>query len=269
MKKRFILLLTFFLLISSVSAFSFDFTINDNRLNPGDPLEFFITLIINPGELFQQGIIEISLMNHQQIKINDTIINTANNNNETNNTETANFEENNKINETNNQTQPIEIKKNISLDTAEIEPGFYKTEVKISDEDESHEKKGNVLITDPNAFLESCSVRASGSLIHDSHNFNNAKLSFFIPEANAKQGKGSLTAQLDNTRFSYSFEIKDILVNNEQIVIDISGELRINRDPENQITAMIIIDKINNKASIMSDDFELKDAPISFMKGCA
>lgn len=121
---------------------------------------------------------------------------------------------------------------------------------------------------------EVCSLRAKGgSLKIDGISINEIDFSFNIPSRNAGPGKGSLTAQKNRNRFSLSFEIKEILkTNSEMLILKATGKGTLNKKALNFDNIIIGFDKISNMAAIAGTgdkDFQATDLEAVSTKFCS
>lgn len=158
---------------------------------------------------------------------------------------------------------------NITLNTSYYIAGTYETYLNIFVKEKSFFQQGeNISIKTKVMPLEGYSLRAKGKLIVEGKDFGEGKLNFYVPLKNAANGKGSLTGQKDRNRASYEFDVQEIVENNNSYaIVLISGSYRIALENEKKENALIFLDKINKKISLVGDNIELSDAEISFSKG--
>jgi hypothetical protein len=156
---------------------------------------------------------------------------------------------------------------NITLNTSEYLVGIYDTSLEIRSHEESFSQQGEqIIIRDKNIEeLEKCSIRArDGTLMVNGINFGeNNDLNFYLSEGSSGLGQGSLTGQMDRSRFSYDFDILGVIENNPEMAkILVSGTYRVNLGQNIPESALITFDKINNEISLVGDYVEMGDANI-------
>lgn len=161
----------------------------------------------------------------------------------------------------------------IEVDTTNYPTGTYNTNILAFTPEQIIQDNGpDIVILAKKILLEKCSVRADqGNLTVGEESFlgNKNKLNFYIPQKDATKGQGSLTAQYDKRRFSYSFDITDIQENNPtRAVILATGEYRINTGEKITQDSVIYLDKVEKTVDIVAPDFSAEDLKISLMKGC-
>lgn len=164
----------------------------------------------------------------------------------------------------------------IDIDSNKYFAGQYQTKVLIytkTNSYESNKEKIIININNRNDFKR-CSVRAyDGSLSLLNKNFTNNKLSFYITtdlENNIINGGGSISGQKGRERFSYKFDIIDVIENdNAHAVLHILGKYRIGAKGGDHENAIIYFDKINNKISLIGERIYIKTMYITFRKDCA
>jgi hypothetical protein len=159
----------------------------------------------------------------------------------------------------------------IKLNTTFYTSGEYQTQFIISSKgEETIQDGGNIVIKPIVNELAGCSVRAKGGImIVGNDSLGDGKLSFHVPLGNADNGKGSLTGQIGRERFSYEFDMDELLVNNNKTAkIKIIGELKINNEKKVPENAIIIFDKLNNKASIENNNIKIENMNVYFRKNC-
>ena len=155
---------------------------------------------------------------------------------------------------------PIYIQTSAGLEKAEY---YDIVEILFNHDFEIQEKQE--IIAD-----ETCSLRAEkGTLTIDSIIFNTNDLSFNML---GDSGKGSLTVQNNNNRFSLTFDIKEILqTNSEKLVFKAKGVVRLNKQEFNIDDIIVSFDKMNNKVSVNSPDyknFQATNLEVTFTQGC-
>jgi len=163
------------------------------------------------------------------------------------------------------------LRYNITLDSSKYIAGKYLSELSI--------KSGNISLTTAKQTIEiranpkslaGCSLRGkAGELVIDEESWGNRNsLSFYVPLKNADKGSGSLTSQFGRKRFSYSFNIKEVLendANNTVMVILIeTGK----KNSELNGDALIFFDKQNKKVKVWGNNFVLDDVDVTFTRNC-
>ena len=159
----------------------------------------------------------------------------------------------------------------ILLDTSQYVFGIYQTSLGIIIGSQVIDQKGqDVIIRGPVTPLEGCSIRADdGSLLAEGKQFGESNINFYIPLKNAKNGKGALSAQIGKDRFSYKFNIDEIVENDyDSAVLAVSGKYKLGKNKYVKESALITFDKINRKISLISGNLTLFENKISFSKGC-
>jgi hypothetical protein len=159
----------------------------------------------------------------------------------------------------------------ITLNSSRYLPGTYKTKLNAFLGNDVVEKDGaDILIKPVISGLEGCSVRAeNGKLSVESKEFSSPKISFYIPLGNPDNGKGSITGRNKDARFSYKFDIIEVLENKKNYAdIRVSGDYKLEREKDKPATLIIHFDKIKNRISINDKTISLKDAEVNFRKNC-
>src|SRR3989344_277941 len=160
----------------------------------------------------------------------------------------------------------------ISLDTTNYPTGKYSTQiVSFADGDIFSSNGPDINIKSNGDVLQSCSVRAEGGTLKIGEmNFKDkGRISFYIPKKGASKGKGSLVAQNDRIRASYKFDTNGVLENTKQRArFTALGEIKIQREDPIQEDAIVTIDKIKNKISVLGDSINATNMDITFIRGC-
>ncbi len=161
---------------------------------------------------------------------------------------------------------------NITIESGQFPFGNYQSRLFILSSSEQFSTEGpEIIIRNQEANLERCSVRAEDGMgtVEGMNLSGKSKLNFNIPASEATSGQGSLTIQAGSKRFSYGFDILDVLSNsatNSTILVE--GEYRLNRNTKVTEKATITIDKKNNKVSVVGKDFSFKNMDVSLIQGC-
>ena len=159
-----------------------------------------------------------------------------------------------------------------TINTINYSKGEYESEfLAFTDKGILRQSGPTIKFLENSLLLESCSIRArKGNLLVEEINFGSeGKLNFNIPKSNAVDGKGNLIAQKDKKRVVYKFDVDGIVSNNEdEAVFKIEGEYRFDRDKDILENAVVTIDKVNNKVSIVGPNITAKDMEITFLRGC-
>jgi len=166
---------------------------------------------------------------------------------------------------------PKKLEYDITLNTENYVPGTYQTYIYLSVNGKLNEKKEGRITIRRSSEMKSCSVRAKdGELEVNGTEFGkNNKINFYVPDKNAVNGEGYLTGQKNRIRFSYNFNVDDVLeYSNESVVIAVSGEYQIGIGKKVKEPATITIDKKDNKIDIIGKGFNAQELEVSFMKGC-
>jgi len=159
----------------------------------------------------------------------------------------------------------------VDLNTSGYDSGKYKSIVSVVQGSSSSERKGTIInIKQTRKGIVDCSIRGSGGTLEvEGIDLGNAnKINFYMPLNNAANGKGYLTGQKGKERFSYNFEVLEVLSNNEsETRILVSGEYRMGLSQEVSEEAVIILIKSGNM-SLISENIDLENMKITFKKGC-
>jgi hypothetical protein len=163
----------------------------------------------------------------------------------------------------------------IKIDSSKYYSGEYEAKVVVVLKDKKIEtnKEKIVINSEDISDFQRCSVRAyDGSLILLNKTYTNNKLSFYVStdlDSNKVKGKGSLYGQKGRERFSYRFDIIDVLENNENsAVLYISGDYKVGPKGKNNEKAILYFDKINNKITLAGETLYIKTLYINFRKDC-
>jgi len=165
------------------------------------------------------------------------------------------------------------IKFRIDLNTTNYRTGVYKNMLTVVQGSSVSSKRGtSVSIKQSRKGIIDCSIRGSGGTLSVGEiDFGKAnKINFYLPLNNAANGKGYLTGQKGKERFSYNFDVLEVLNNsNNETSILVSGEYRLGLSPQVKEEAVIILIK-SGKISLISDNLNinLNDMKITFKKGC-
>ncbi len=159
---------------------------------------------------------------------------------------------------------------NITSNTKDYKTGIYSTKfITFLDNEQDGEKAGDPLFIVDKTILAGCSVRANGGSLDNSNKISRNKLSFSVPLPNAAPSKGSLQAQGNKKRITYSFEIIGALFNdknNAQILV--SGDFRENRNANANQLAVINLDKKNKIVDIAGRDMNINDMTATLIERC-
>lgn len=161
------------------------------------------------------------------------------------------------------------LKFNITLDTSFYSTGKYKTKIIAIHDGEETEFKGDDIFIN-SEIKNMCSVRAEDGLLEvDDKVFEKVKLNYHIPLKKAHDGKGFLTGGKGKNRFTYKFEVKNILENNAQNLTALTkGTYKINRKAEKKTEAIIKLDKKSKKVEITDTNISAENLMVTFMRGC-
>lgn len=163
----------------------------------------------------------------------------------------------------------VELNYNITINTTSYASGLYRTSFGlISSGEIISERSGVNLIIRDRAEIRDCSIRAKDSVIKvENKTFKNGKLNFYIPVKNAVSGQGYLIGQSGRERFEFSFRIIDRkIVQNDgnTLSVPVAGNYKIGlRNPVKE-TALIVLDKINNKISIFGEHVVVENMDVVF-----
>ncbi|MFH1710712.1 MAG: hypothetical protein ABH840_00200 [Nanoarchaeota archaeon] len=159
----------------------------------------------------------------------------------------------------------------IDLNTSDYRAGVYKTLLTVVQGDSSSDKRGKVInIKKTRKGIIDCSVRGSGGTleVENADLGKNNKVNFYLPLNNAASGKGYLTGQSRNERFSYNFDVLEVLNNSDsEARMFVSGNYRLGLSPEVKEDAVIVLNK-SGMINLMSNNINLDEMKITFMKGC-
>jgi hypothetical protein len=161
---------------------------------------------------------------------------------------------------------------NITLDTSYYFAGKYETYLEVMGDVPSQKRGKDIHVRPKTGFddLAGCSVRADGgNLEAEGELFGKGKINFHIPLGNANNGKGSLTAQKGRERYSYKFNVVEIIYNDDDLaIIKVAGECKINGGPKQPRTAEIHYNKIFDTIDVYCTKLNIHDMEISFKKWC-
>jgi len=163
------------------------------------------------------------------------------------------------------------IKFRIDLNTSNYLTGKYKSIISVVQGNSSSSKRGTTInIKQSRKGIVDCSIRGSGGTleINGTDLGKNNKINFYLPLNNAANGKGYLTGQKGKERFSYNFDVLEVLNNSDnETRIFVSGEYRLGLSKQVQEEAVVILIK-SGKISLISDDINLNGMKVTFKKGC-
>jgi len=152
---------------------------------------------------------------------------------------------------------------NITLNTTEYFSGKYKTQIEIIVGQDRYIESGEDIMIKSKVVdkLEGCSIRADGGeLTAEGSEFGSGKINFHIPLGNANNGKGSLSGQKNRDRFSYKFDIIEILENNPDYArILVKGKYKIVKEEKRDKEAVIYFDKIKKTISVSCANMGISD----------
>ena len=159
---------------------------------------------------------------------------------------------------------------NITANTKSYKTGIYSTNfITFLDNEQDGEKTGDPLFIVDKTILAGCSVRATGGFLDNGEERSRNKLSFSVPLPNAAPSDGSLQAQGNKKRITYSFEIIGALFNdknNAQILVN--GDFRENRNANVKQLAVINLDKKNKIADIAGKNMNVNDMTATLIERC-
>lgn len=163
---------------------------------------------------------------------------------------------------------------NITIDTDEYLPGIYKTGLSILSKGEFYEQDGNDLNIISNATLpplKDCSIRGKDGItfVEEKDFGNKSKINFFIPLKNARSGTGYITGQKGRTTFSYEFTVNDVIDDGRNsTIIVVDGKYKIGIGKEKNEKSFIILDKNNNKISVLGENINVVFNDIDLKNKC-
>ena len=165
------------------------------------------------------------------------------------------------------------IKYNITLDTTDYDVGTYQTFLEVKTSDKLTVQNGSIItITpfEPPTFSKECSLRALNGIVSvEDKEFNTNNLNFYVSTKNAQRGGGSIVSQTGRDRFTYSFKIKeDLLEDQDQLVVLISGKYRVGRATDSIETAVFTLNKKTKQISIIGPNIHVENMSATFMMGC-
>jgi hypothetical protein len=165
-----------------------------------------------------------------------------------------------------------DFKYSIDLDTTNYPKGVYKSKLIAlkSDGDFSSEDGPTIEIIEAFASLQKCSVRAQGGegVVGDT-DFYGSKLNFNVPNSEAANGRGSIVAQEGRDRFSYKFEVLNVLANNnEEFVLRVRGDYRIGRESKVNEVSTLTFHKDTQEVDLINDIFSFEKLRTTLVNGC-
>jgi len=163
------------------------------------------------------------------------------------------------------------LKYNITLDTTNYAVGTYQTFLEVKTSDKITVQNGTTITITPfSPSSKECSLRAtSGTVIVEDKVFSTNSLNFHVSTKNAQRGGGSISSQTGRDRFTYSFKIKeDLLEDKDKLVVLVSGKYRVGRANDSIETAILTLDKKTKKVSIIGPKINAQNLDVSFMMGC-
>ena len=158
----------------------------------------------------------------------------------------------------------------VTLNTAGVPVGVYKTLLDMIISGNSFEQKGNNLIIRGSVDNKNiCSVRADdSSVVAEETTFSKNKLTFYVPASNAVGSDGSLTGKATKSRLDYKFKVKDVLENtNTELVVSVVGDYKIN-NVKNTESSTITYHKLTGMVDIHGPNINADNLDVSFVKGC-
>jgi len=163
------------------------------------------------------------------------------------------------------------VKFRIDLDTTGYATGKYQSSLTVVWGNSSSSKRGTTInIKQTRKGVVDCSVRGSGGTLEvNGTDFGKSnKINFYLPLNNAANGKGYLTGQKGRERFSYNFDVLEVLNNSDnETKILVSGEYRLGLNETLHEEAVVILIK-SGKVSVIGDSINLSEMKVTFKKGC-
>jgi len=258
------------LLTGPAQAYIIGMTISDNEVNKGEKVKFDIEIEVEPNEFLDVDFFTLKLMGPMS--------------------EECNFDVDGNIISGCLGMTIQKIKKpdyeygygfkegkfqyKITLETFSYLSGMYDSLIEMHIGPDTFTQTGAyIIIKSVIDELEGCSVRGrGGTLTVQGKDYGKPKINFHLPLGNANNGKGSLTGQSGKERFSYKFEIVNVLSNNQYGAwILVSGECCHSRNQKSPEDSIIYFDKANNILNISGINpgtIKLIDANVTFRKRC-
>lgn len=163
------------------------------------------------------------------------------------------------------------VKFQVRMNTSGYNTGKYKTNLMVTQGSGSSTKRGTTInIKEPRKGIVDCSIRGSGGTltVEDKDLGKANKINFYVPLENAANGKGYLTGQKGKDRFSYNFEVIEVISNNDdEASILVTGKYTLGLNKEVKEDAVILLIK-DGKVNLDGEYISLEDMRITFRKGC-
>jgi len=165
------------------------------------------------------------------------------------------------------------FKYDITLDTTHYKPWLYHTKLILVTKTKEFDKTGpDITIVRKGAKLEGCSVRSEGGefFVNEFDLTDGTRVNFNIPIRNsANGGQGSIISQTKNGRFSYKFDfIKVLDADKNGATMLTSGAYRDGPGKKKSAEAILALDKENKLVDIISDNFNLDNGKVKFLRLC-
>lgn len=164
-----------------------------------------------------------------------------------------------------------EFKFKIILNSDNLNTGDYYANFYFIVNNKQSEKQRTIKFQIIEPF-QGCSLRASDGEIKMNGKDVTAKdqLTVYVPMNRAKDGTGSLSGQIGRDRFTYTFNVKNIIENTkEKLIIQTEGLYKNSlKDKEKKEIGKIILDKKNNIVSFEGGSLKIENMKIDFQQGC-
>ncbi|MFH1801906.1 MAG: hypothetical protein ABH864_00475 [archaeon] len=255
------------LTLGPVEAFVLGFTVFEDEVVQGQPIDIEIEVEIEPGEFLDLQHITLLLDGPQDLICrflpNGTLINDCPNVQITQTETTAygfgyGYDQG---------YLPGFLKYEVTINSASLAPGAYAARYIITAPDAGLESPEQMIYIQPPEAVQSCSVRASGgtaTLDEESYR-NRNRLNLYVPSDKATGGKGSFTAQ-NGDRLSYTYQVNSaVQLDPNTIMFYVSGELR-KHTTVYQEAATITLNKATSKIKIEGETLDVESMNVGFMK---
>jgi hypothetical protein len=271
-----IIVISLFFIIGPAQAFILGFSISDPHPHLGDSTMFTVSAEIEPGEILDIEYFTLELDGSKDLTcVFDTdgniILGCAG------------------MQIQKLQDSPVQpgygflpgiLEYKITLDTRVLKPGDFEVTLlaQIGDQEiETDSQQFSILF---GGDVNICSIRARNGetffgtdyeLNHTEQDYfsNINEASLYVPLPWASPGQGSLTAQANRKRISYSFEINNAeFIDSHLIQFDVTGSLRHPDRTTSKENAIITYNKDTETLTIDSGMFSAEDMDVTFVEGC-
>ena len=166
------------------------------------------------------------------------------------------------------------FKFNLTLNTSVLSEGDYDVVLLTSIDGEQSEEQAEEEITindeEPQDLVDVCSLRGDdGESFIDEELFSTKnKVNLHYSRGSNGPGQGFFTSQAKKDRISFKYNVSNVFREGNNVIIEVTGMFRLNRDDEIPLDATLTLDKETETLKVESNEFDAFDLDAQILKGC-